>query len=66
MSFKIPLVMLEKYTNVVRPKAGVSWRANFYKIAEINSNKHYITWNVVKNPTPQFHLPQYFGVLNFQ
>ena len=25
MSFKIPLNMLEKYTNVVRPKAGVSW-----------------------------------------
>lgn len=66
ISFKIPLSMLEKYTNVVRPKAGVSWRANFYKIAEINSNKHYITWNEVKNPTPQFHLPQFFGVLNFQ
>ena len=66
MSFKIPLDMLEKYTNVVRPKAGVSWRANFYKIAEINSNKHYITWNEVKNPKPQFHLPQFFWVLNFQ
>lgn len=66
MSFKIPLSMLEKYTNVVRPKPGVSWRANFYKIAEINSNPHYITWNEVKNDKPQFHLPQFFGILNFK
>lgn len=66
MSFKIPLNMLEKYTNVNRPAPGVSWRANFYKIAEINSNPHYITWNVVKNDKPQFHLPQFFGILRFQ
>jgi len=66
ISFKIPLSMLEKYTNVVRPKPGVSWRANFYKIAEISSNPHYITWNVVKNDKPQFHLPQFFGILKFQ
>jgi len=66
MSFRIPLNMLEKYTNVVRPAPGVAWRANFYKIAEINSNPHYITWNLVKNDKPQFHLPQFFGVLKFQ
>lgn len=66
LSYRIPLSMLEKYTNVVRPKSGVSWRANFYKIAEINSNPHYITWNEVKNDKPQFHLPQFFGILKFQ
>lgn len=66
MSFKIPLSMLEKYTNVVRPKPGVAWRANFYKIAEINSNPHYITWNEVKNDKPQFHLPKFFGILKFK
>lgn len=66
MSFRIPLNMLEKYTNVVRPAPGVAWRANFYKIAEINSNPHYITWNLVKNDKPQFHLPQFFGILKFQ
>ena len=66
ISFKIPLNMLEKYTNVVRPKPGVLWRANFYKIAELSSNPHYITWNEVKNDKPQFHLPQFFGILAFQ
>lgn len=66
MSFKIPLSMLEKYTNVVRPKPGVAWRANFYKIAEINSNPHYITWNEIKNDKPQFHLPKFFGILKFE
>lgn len=66
ISFKIPLNMLEKYTNVVRPKPGVAWRANFYKIAEINTNPHYITWNEVKNDKPQFHLPKFFGILKFE
>lgn len=66
ISFKIPLSMLEKYTHVVRPKPGVAWRANFYKIAEINSNPHYITWNEVKNNKPQFHLPKFFGILKFE
>ncbi len=66
VEFKIPISLLEKYSKVSAPKKGVEWRANFYKTANRNSNPHYITWNKVENPRPDFHLPQYFGKLIFE
>ena len=66
LEYRIPFVMLEKYSNVTRPKPGVEWRANFYKIAEINSNPHYLTWSVIKDPKASFHSPPFFGTLKFQ
>ena len=66
LEYRIPLAMLEKYSNVTRPKQGVVWRANFYKIAEKTSNPHYITWSVIENDKPNFHIPKFFGTLKFQ
>jgi len=65
IEYKIPLKLIEKYSHVTHPATGISWRANFYKIAENNSNPHYITWSEVKNPVPDFHIPRYFGLLRF-
>ena len=66
LEYRIPLAMLEKYSKVTHPEKGVEWRANFYKIAENNSNPHYITWSVVEIEKPDFHLPQFFGKLKFE
>jgi hypothetical protein len=66
LEYRIPLAMLEKYSHVTRPEKGIEWRANFYKIAENNSNPHYITWSVIENNKPDFHLPQFFGKLKFE
>ncbi len=66
LEYRIPFVMLEKYSKVTRPETGVEWRANFYKIAENSSNPHYITWSVVENSKPNFHLPRFFGHLKFK
>lgn len=66
VEYKIPINMLENYSKVARPERGVIWRANFYKIAEINSNPHHATWSVIDAPKPTFHLPQFFGMLKFQ
>ncbi len=66
VEYRIPVRMLEKYSRVIYPEPGISWKANFYKIAENSSNPHYLTWSEVQNPTPDFHLPQYFGVINFK
>jgi hypothetical protein len=65
LEFKMPLSLLAKYGNFTQPKKGVEWKANFYKTSSRSTNPHYITWNVVQNPVPQFHLPQYFGKLMF-
>lgn len=66
VEYRIPLVLPEKYSPVTKPGKGTEWRANFFKIAENNSNPHYITWSPVDNPVPDFHLPQFFGLLRFQ
>jgi hypothetical protein len=66
IEYRLPLIMLEKYSKITKPEKGVSWRANFYKIAEKGSNVHFLTWSLVENPKPDFHLPQFFGRIEFQ
>jgi hypothetical protein len=66
IEYRIPLAMIEKYSKVVHPAKGVTWRGNLYKIAEISSNPHYLSWSEIISPKPNFHMPQFFGYLNFQ
>ncbi|MDM1047997.1 carbohydrate-binding family 9-like protein [Sphingobacterium hotanense] len=40
--------------------------ANFYKCGDALPNPHFIAWNDIDNPTPNFHLPQYFGEVTFK
>ena len=40
--------------------------ANFYKCGDDTSKPHYLSWNRVKASKPDFHRPEYFGILNFQ
>src|SRR5690554_6012871 len=66
IEFSIPIKMLEKFSDVTRPKAGTVWKANFYKTGSRTSNPNYLTWSFVDNPRPNFHLPQFFGTLVFR
>jgi hypothetical protein len=66
LEFKMPLALLKKYANYTQPEKGMEWKANFYKTSSRSTNPHYLTWAVVQNPKPQFHLPQYFGTLIFK
>lgn len=40
-------------------------RANFYKCADKASHPHYLSWNRINTPTPDFHRPDFFGELRF-
>ena len=66
IEYRIPIAILQKYSAVTLPAKGVEWRANFYKIAEITSNPHYITWSKIDKPIPNFHSPEYFGRIIFK
>lgn len=46
--------------------AGQSAAANFYKCGDGLPNPHFIAWNGIDHPTPNFHLPQFFGEVKFQ
>lgn len=65
LEYRLPLALLRKVCPVVSPGPGVAWRANFYKCADDSSHPHWLTWSPVENPDPYFHLPKFFGVLNF-
>jgi len=63
---RIPFSILEKYTAVTRPASGVLWKANFYKTGSRTSSPNYLTWSPVDFERPNFHLPQFFGDIQFK
>jgi hypothetical protein len=66
LEYRIPIDLFRKYSNITQPKPGTFWKANFYKIADKTSHPHYLTWSLVNSNKPDFHLPQFFGILNFE
>ena len=66
VEYKMPLDILEKYIKISKPENGAVWKANFYKCAEKNSYPHWLSWNKIDFHEPNFHLPQYFGELQFK
>ena len=44
---------------------GTTIAANFYKCGDGLPNPHFIAWNNIENPRPNFHLPEFFGELSF-
>jgi len=40
-------------------------RGNFYKCGDGLPHPHYLSWNPVFAPAPDFHLPAYFGSIHF-
>jgi len=66
IEYSIPISVLAKYIKVEKPGPGTRWRANFYKCADKTSHPHWLTWAPVNYPQPKFHLPEFFGQLNFE
>lgn len=46
--------------------SGRTVRANFYKCGDETAVPHYLSWNPIGTPKPQFHAPDYFGELKFE
>ena len=66
IKYALPVTILEKYAGIEQPAAGITWKANFYKCADKSSHPHWLTWNLVDKPEPDFHCPQYFGNIVFE
>lgn len=62
LTVAIPLTLLEVEEETL---PGQSFRANFYKCGDYLSRPHYLTWNPVPIPKPDFHRPDHFGTLMF-
>lgn len=60
----IPLKLLEEYSSQVF--VGNNAIGNFYKCGDETEFKHYGVWNIIDNPKPDFHLPEFFGQIIFE
>jgi len=49
----------------VKELKGRIFRANFYKCGDKLTVPHYVTWSPVGTLKPDFHQPEYFGMLKF-
>ena len=46
--------------------SGRDVRANFYKCGDLLQTPHFLSWNPIGLETPNFHCPQFFGLLHFE
>ena len=47
------------------PVMGKKMRGNFYKCGDELSVPHFISWTKINTPNPSFHVPEFFGGLEF-
>ena len=61
---KIPkeVLVFSKIENL----SGLKAKGNFYKCGDKLEKPHYLSWEPVRSPDPNFHLPEHFGPLSFQ
>lgn len=46
--------------------AGQRIRVNFYKCGDKTPEPHFLSWNPIDTPEPDFHLPRFFGLLELE
>lgn len=63
VELKIPLTLIFREQAPVFPQV---LRSNFYKCADKTKKPHFLSWQPIPLPKPDFHCPQFFGeiVLN--
>ncbi|MDE6703520.1 MAG: hypothetical protein K2K00_07575 [Muribaculaceae bacterium] len=46
--------------------SGITARCNFYKCGDRLPTPHFLSWNPIGTPSPDFHCPEYFGEIRFE
>src|SRR5690606_17275299 len=64
LSLYIPIDVFEKED--LASFRGVNGRANFYKCGDLLPRPHFLSWKPITAPAPNFHLPNYFGEIEFE
>jgi hypothetical protein len=64
LQVKIPVGVLIHHK--IEDLSGMVAYGNFYKCGDKLDHPHYLSWEPVPSPNPDFHLPIHFGLLSFQ
>ena len=62
-SYRIPAGFLRQFYPAFRFTGTL--RANVYKCGDKTAHPHYLAWNPVNSPVPDFHRPECFGEMRF-
>lgn len=54
------------FNHSLKPVKGKRMRGNFYKCGDDLSVPHFISWTKINTPEPSFHVPEFFGGLEFE
>lgn len=61
------MIPIEVFSNSsISSLQGASAKANFYKCGDELPEPHFLAWNKIDAPSPDFHLPEFFGQLDFE
>ena len=60
----IPVTAL--FNHKIESWSGRKMHANFYKCGDNLPNPHFLSWNKIDFPRPNFHLQELFGEVNFE
>ncbi len=63
LELTVPVSFIRIYAPDFMPEKGMTLRANFFKCGDETVQPHYMAWNPVEVPLPNFHLPEFFGEL---
>ena len=50
----------------IKSFSGIKAKCNIYKCGDNLPFPHFLTWQPVKNDNPDFHLPEFFGAIEFE
>ena len=53
------------FRHPIQSISGRTVRANFYKCGDKMPQPHFLSWNAVDIPSPDFHRPDFFGEVKF-
>ena len=62
-SWTVALLIPSDLIGIDRDTVPVRVRANFYKCGDLTAHPHFLSWNPIGTPKPDFHRPEYFGEL---
>lgn len=54
------------FKHAIKNLDGMDINANFYKCGDELQTPHFLSWNPIKIENPDFHRPDFFGVLEFE
>ena len=62
-SWTVAMLIPYDLIGIDRDDVPVSVRGNFYKCGDLTAHPHFLSWNPIGTPKPDFHRPEYFGEL---